>query len=203
MKRFIFGLIPGLIVGTGLTALAATFTLDPSTSLMAICQQLLAPTSVPTTPVPPPSTGNAVTLKAYITGYAAGDNSPAGDGTFLNGVEGHAGGTGTYSDPITVAVGYVGSKADYAYGTVFYVPNFQRYFKAQDTCADCHTVKDGQQVHLDLYAGNYSGSGVLSCEDSFTGDFTVLQNPPSNLKVSTGTLYSGSKCTAQFGNALQ
>jgi len=147
------------------------------------------------TPVPPPSTGNSITFTAYLTSYAAGDNSPAGTGTYIDGISGNAGGIGTYSSPITIAVGYVGQTADFAPGTMFYVPVLQKYFIAGDTCADCHSdVPKGTTVHLDMWAGNYSGKGVLSCEDAVTGNYTVIENPPSNEPVSIGGLYNGSAC---------
>lgn len=212
MKKVLLVLV-GLILGAGVSVAAASFTVNSNDSLLAICKQVLgvvtpSPTPPPApspTPSPAPSPSpapNELRFTAYITGYASGDNDPPGDGTYLNGTEGHAGGTGTYADPITLAVGYVGNKADYPLNTIFYVPNVQRYFKAQDTCADCHTVKNGAAVHLDLYAGTFSGSGVLNCEDTFTNNFTVIQNPASNYKVTAGSLYSGSTCTKQFGNTV-
>jgi hypothetical protein len=88
-----------------------------------------------------------------------------------------AGGTGTYSDPITLAVGHsiINGKdiGDYAYGTKFYVPNLRKYFTAADACGDgntpqagpCHTGFNGH-VWLDLYVGGSLANGVLSCEDS-------------------------------------
>jgi LysM repeat protein len=148
--------------------------------------------------VPPPE----VTLKAYLTGYSDIDNTPANSNvTWLNGVAGTTGGSGTYSDPTTVAVGFVGSAGDFPYGTVFYVPNLERYFVAQDTCADCHTVKDGQQVHLDLYiSGESQGAAAVdSCADSITGDFNVIENPSPDYKVDSGSVLDGS-CSAQYGN---
>lgn len=164
----------------------------------------------PTTPIPPPQTPPTVPpastgeirFDAYITGYASGDNDPAGStGTYIDGVEGNAGGTGTYSNPITMASGYVGDKADFPRGTMFYVPNLQRYFVAGDTCAECHKGNSGLKW-IDLYAGDYSGSNVLNCEDSFTGNFLVIEDPKSTYKVTNGSLYTGSVCTKQYGDGI-
>lgn len=167
-------------------------------------QPVSSPVTTPTPPTPPivPS-GNEITLNAYLTGYGIPDNDPAGsDTTYINGSEGHAGGTGTYADPITIAVGYVGEKPDFPQGTIFYVPNVERYFVAKDTCAECHQTPKGVQVWLDQFVGGTNTKGVLSCEDDITGDFTVIENPKSTYKVTAGSIYSGS-CTQQFGNTLQ
>lgn len=136
------------------------------------------------------------TLNAYVTGYGWPDNSPPGAQTYLNGVSGTAGGLGTYTSPITLAVGYVGSKGDFPYGTIFYIPSLQKYFVAQDTCAACHTQKNGQQVHLDLWVGGQGGNInlVYACEDAITGDMQVIENPANNLPVIQGSIFNGNSC---------
>lgn len=155
-------------------------------------------TPAPTTPV-----GSEISLNVYETSYQSGDNDPAGsDTTFINGADGHAGGTGTYTNPVTIAVGFVGSKADYPAGTMFYFPNIQRYGVVGDTCADCHSVKNGAQVHLDIYSGDYESSAGLACEDAITGNFTVIENPRTTYKVASGTIFNGASCQATFGNTL-
>lgn len=151
-----------------------------------------APSPVPT-PTPNPNS-NEIKFMAYITSYASGDNDPAGsDITYNSGIEGHAGGTGSYTDPITMASGYVGSKSDFPYGTVFYISGLKAYFKIQDTCASCHKGSGGK-VWLDVYAGDYSGNGVLNCEYALTGNYEVIQNPQANYSVTLGSLYNGSTC---------
>ncbi len=74
----------------------------------------------PTMTITPPSTPtpilslSEISLTAYLTSYASGDNDPAGStGTYINGVSGNAGGIGTYANPITLAVGYIGNVADF------------------------------------------------------------------------------------------
>lgn len=144
------------------------------------------PPSVPTSP--------ETTVNVYTTFYASGDNTPRGSTiTFLDGKEGNAGGTGTYTNPITLAVGHSISNgkdtADYAYGTLFYFPDLKKYFVAQDTCGDgtapqngaCHKDIDHPGiVQLDLYAGNGS---FENCEDNLTGIRSVVMNPANNLAV--------------------
>lgn len=144
------------------------------------------------TPLPTPqSIGNEKVFTAYITSYASGDNDPAGStGTYLNGVEGKAGGDGSYNNPVTIAVGYVGSVADYPLNTKFYIADLHKYFIAQDTCAACHKGNGGK-IWLDVYAGDFKGSGVTSYEESITGNYTVIQNPASDYPVILGSLYGG------------
>lgn len=157
----------------------------------------------PTTPPSSTPAAGEAYLTAYTTSYAAGDNDPAGStATYISGKEGNAGGTGTYANPITLAVGYVGEKPDIPAGTVFYIPNVRRYFIAADTCAECHKTPKGVQVWVDMYAGDYSDKGVLSCEDTITGNYTIIEDPSPTYAVVAGSLYNGTSCTAQYGNTV-
>jgi hypothetical protein len=103
----------------------------------------------PTDPVttPPVINGEIILSNVYTTGYANADNTPAGsDETDLGGIQGVTGGTGAYTDPMTVAVGHsiIGGVdiPDYAYGTMFYVPNTRKYYEAEDTCGDGNNVPE-------------------------------------------------------------
>jgi hypothetical protein len=154
------------------------------------------------TPVPPPAGGTVIT-NAFTTSYGWPDNSPAGNGT--SGPSGHAGGTGTYANPVTLAVGYVGSVPDYPYGTVFYIPNVRRYFVVGDTCQACHNLSAapaGTSVWVDMWAGGNGSdnAGVLACEDTLTGNYTIIKDPVATLPVVVGPLWTGTTCTAQYGN---
>jgi hypothetical protein len=119
-----------------------------------------------------------IAISSYFSHSLRIGNTPRGSTQIdLGGHSGNAGGTGTYSDPITLAVGHsiINGKdiGDYAYGTKFYVPNLRKYFTAADACGDgntpqagpCHTGFNGH-VWLDLYVGGSLANGVLSCEDS-------------------------------------
>lgn len=237
MKLALFTTLIALAaIGTIRFANAATtiFSVTPSTTIDAICRGLgyvlpittptppPSPTPPPTppptptpspSPTPPPITsGNELRYTAYTTGYAALDNTPPGSTQIdLGGHSGNAGGTGTYANPITLAVG--GSLAtgkevdDYPYGTKWYVPNLRKYFVAQDFCGDgptpqngpCHT---GFQGHpwIDLYVGASLANAVLTCEDSITDLHLVIQNPASNYAVVPGAVYdTGCK---QYGDAV-
>jgi hypothetical protein len=176
---------------------------------------VVIPTPLPTpTPTPPTTSGNEIRFTAYNTLYASGDNTPAGSTQIdLGGHSGNAGGTGTYNDPITLAVG--GSLAsgsevdDYPYGTKFYIPAFRKYFIAEDFCGDgsapqnepCHKSEMPGYSQLDLYAGDAGGSGVLDCEDSLTGTHLMIENPASNYAVVPGPIYNAS-CPSSYGDAI-
>lgn len=164
-----------------------------------------------TTP-PPPVVAGEIRFTAYTTGYAALDNTPRGSTQIdLGGHSGNAGGSGTYSDPITLAVGHsiINGKdiGDYAYGTKFYVPNLRKYFIAADSCGDgntpqsgpCHTGYQGH-VWIDLYVGASLQSAVLSCEDNITDLHLVIENPASNYSVVPGAVYD-TGCS-QYGDAV-
>lgn len=173
-------------------------------------------TPIPTPPsvTPPPVNGvNEIKLQAYTTGYGWPDNTPKGSADISNPIlHSKAGGTGTYSDPITLAVGHAinGGKdtLDYAAGTRFYVPNLRKYFIVEDTCGDgnspqngpCHTGYQGH-IWLDLWVGGNSSNqaATLACEDNITEIHTVIENPASNYATVSGDV--ASTCT-QFGEIL-
>lgn len=176
---------------------------------------IVSPVTPPTTPpivtVPLVVSVNEITLQAYTTGYGWPDNTPKGSATISNPVIHRvAGGSGTFTDPITLAVGHSisGSKdtLDYPAGTKFYIPNLKKYFIVEDTCGDgnspqngpCHTGYQGH-VWLDLWVGGNSSnqSQTLSCEDAITEVHTVIENPASTYPVVTGDVASGCQ---QFGS---
>jgi hypothetical protein len=129
-----------------------------------------------------------------------------------------AGGTGTYQDPITVAVGHsiVNGKdiLDWPQATRFYVPNLRRYFVVEDTCGDgpnpqnepCHdlsTADPGAQTWLDVWVdgGQMSSSAAASCENGITHNQLVIENPAPSYAVAPGAI-AGSGCTRQYGDAV-
>jgi chitinase len=155
---------------------------------------------------------------AFTTGYTWFDNTPRGSSTISAPVLHHqAGGTGTYADPITLAVGHslAGGKdtLDYPAGTRFYVPKVRRYFIVEDACGDgqspqngpCHnlsTAPRGATTWIDMYVGGGSGdseSAVQACTDKVTGLTTVVENPGPNLPVVEGPLFQNGKCTDLYG----
>lgn len=165
----------------------------------------------PPTPTPPtvPVPGEIV-FKAYTTGYSWYDNTPHGSADISNGViHSSASGSGTFSDPTTVAVGHsiTGGKdtLDYPSGTKFYVPNLRHYFIVEDTCGDggtpqngsCHTGYKGYPW-IDLWVGKGpSEQASNNCMDAITEVHTVIQNPGPNYPVVAGDI--AASCT-QFGD---
>jgi len=154
----------------------------------------------------PASTSNStgtVIANAFTTGYGWPDNSPPGNAISDPVIHGGAGGTGTYVNPITIAVGYVGSVHDYPAGTRFYIPNVRKYFIAEDTCAACHNKPSGVSTLVDMWVGGNgsNNAGVLACENTLTGNHTIIRNPDANRAVVSGSLFNGSTgtCASQFG----
>jgi hypothetical protein len=186
-------------------------------------------TTTASAPSKPVSHPGEVKLVAYTTAYTYFDNTPPGSSIIafpksdgfptLHEV---AGGTGTYSDPITVAVGHVMSGGvdtpDFAPGTRFYLPNLRRYFMVEDTCGDgdhpqdipCHKLNDeaastGATVWLDLWIGgdaNSSEAEAAACASEVTGGHLILLKPAAHYAVSAGPVLSGMVCGTQYGDTL-
>ncbi|MFJ3671209.1 cysteine/serine endopeptidase inhibitor [Streptomyces sp. NPDC090106] len=161
-------------------------------------------------------TGRTIS-NAFTTGYTWFDNTPRGSAQISHPVvHDSAGGTGTWEDPITLAVGHVieGGKdtLDYPAGTRFYFPKVRRYFIVEDACGDggspqngpCHSLSsapEGATTWLDMYVGGGSGdseSAADACLGKLTGLTTVIQDPAENLPVVKGPLFSGGSCTATY-----
>ncbi|GGT14990.1 MULTISPECIES: cysteine/serine endopeptidase inhibitor [Streptomyces] len=151
---------------------------------------------------------------AFTTGYTWFDNTPRGSAQISHPVvHDEAGGTGTWEDPITLAVGHVneGGKdtLDYPAGTRFYFPKVRRYFIVEDACGDggspqdgpCHNLDsapEGATTWLDMYVGGGSGdseSAADECLGKVTGLTTVIQDPADDLPVVEGPLFSNNRCT--------
>lgn len=127
-----------------------------------------------------------------------------------------AGGTGSYADPITVAVGHVisggRSTPDWPKGTRFYIPNLHRYFIVEDECGDgptpqngpCHTgYPANASTWLDVWVGGKGGTKGASdaCMNSITKVSTVIVDPGSGYPVTSGDIYQPSGCTRQYGDS--
>ena len=182
-----------------------------------------ASTTKPTpvvTPTPivtptPVSNSSETHITAYLTAYTYWDNTPPGSSQISNPIiHSLAGGTGTYSDPITVAVGHsiMGGQdtLDYPAGTKFYVPNLHKYFIVEDTCGDgstpqngpCHT---GYQGHpwLDLWIDGATGtrSTADTCANEVTDLHLIIEDPASNYAVTSGSVYNNG-CAQQYGDTV-
>jgi hypothetical protein len=185
-----------------------------------------------TTPI---ETSNETRLKAYTTGYSYWDNTPPGSSEIAFPKKGGyptfhdiADGTGTWDDPITVAVGWTllgaTSTPDYAPGTKFYIPSVRRYFVVEDLCGDvkadgtlpqnepCHKpVKEvldmGTEAQIDLWIDGKTGTAdsTLDCMSKITGDgpHLVILNPKANYVVVSGAIFTNGACTELFSDDLQ
>ncbi|WP_100499762.1 hypothetical protein [Geodermatophilus chilensis] len=107
---------------------------------------------------------------AFLTGYSLEDNSPPGTRSTSSGRS--AGGTGTYADPITLAVGYAGGD-EFPRGTVFYVPLVRAYFVVEDRCGACSDPTSAADYTVDLWVGSDPDD---SCMYAITGPHTVVRD---------------------------
>lgn len=142
------------------------------------------------------------TISVYLTGYSYWDNTPPGSAAIARPVvHGSAGGSGTYNDPITIAVGYSlasgQARLDFPAGTRFYFPSLKRYAIVEDVCGNgptpertgCHRGRGGLPW-LDIYVdGSRSGPGQANqCMNRITGQHKIIVNPKKGYPVIEGAL---------------
>lgn len=155
----------------------------------------------------------ASTALFYVTLYGFVDNSPPSAIISNPVIHSKAGGTGTFSDPVTFATDTREEKP----GTIVYYSYLKKYFIMEDTCTECSKdwtgnngdnptpVRDGHRWRIDLWAGGNSSDlknpgkqALLDCEDNLTQDNggQVTLNPASNLPVDTAPIFNTStnKC---------
>ncbi|HEY1974824.1 MAG TPA: hypothetical protein VGH89_43225 [Pseudonocardia sp.] len=139
--------------------------------------------------------GEQKQLTIWLTGYSWQDNTPPGSSIVGEPVlHKEAGGTGTFADPITVAV--PGHQGDMAWqpGTKFYLPSVQRYVMVEDSGAA--KPPSGDDTHLDMWIGGQDGTKKTTddCENQLTGNVPAQVNPPGNLPVMAGPIFASGKC---------
>jgi hypothetical protein len=130
----------------------------------------------------------AATKNFKVTLYGWPDNDPPGNAIAYPRKHSHAGGKGTYSDPVTFA-----TRNGLKPGTIIYIPYMKKYFIMEDLCAACNGS------WIDLWAGgsNATRNQVLACENSLTRNrAAVILNPAKNLAVNTTPIFNTStrKC---------
>ena len=138
----------------------------------------------------------------YLTGYSWFDNTPRGSAAIARPIiHRKAGGTGTFNDPITLAVGHVKGAfkhtMDYPAGTRFYFPKIRKYAIVEDLCGDgnkpqdgpCHSGMNGRPW-LDIYVdGQRAGERASdACMYRITGMQTAIMHPASGYPVALGSL---------------
>lgn len=141
-------------------------------------------------------------FKAYLTGYSYWDNTPPGSAAISKPVlRQRAGGTGTYRDPITIAVGHSinGGRQtlDYPAGTRFYIRGLRKYAIVEDVCGDgnrpqngpCHTGFRGLPW-LDIYVDGSDSprASAQSCANRLTRVHEFIEDPSPDYPVVAGNL---------------
>ena len=153
---------------------------------------------VPETATPraaPPSAGGQKRLTIWLTGYSWQDNTPPGSSVVGEPVlHKTAGGTGTFADPITVAVPGHQGDMDWQPGTKFYLPTVQRYVLVEDSGAA--KPPSGDDTHLDMWIGGQDGtkSTTDDCEGQLTGNVPAVVDPPDNERVMAGPIFANGQC---------
>ncbi|MFF2344590.1 hypothetical protein [Pseudarthrobacter sp. NPDC058119] len=179
--------------------------------------------AAPAAPAPGAQPGaERIVPTTYTTAYTWFDNTPAGSATISHPVlHQSAGGTGTFEDPITIAVGHSLASGhdvlDFPAGTRIYLPDVRRYFIVEDTCGDgnepqsgpCHQGANANgtnsTIWIDMWIGGQGASAGAAddCASRVTNVNTAVFNPASNYAVApgAGVIHDG-KCDAGYGNAL-
>jgi hypothetical protein len=130
-------------------------------------------------------------LDIYLTGYSFHDNTPPGSASICCPVlHDVADGTGTFQDPITVAVPGSGSGMEWPPGTKFYLPTLKRYLIVEDSGAGATPA--GVDTHLDVWVGGEGGSksAVDARMRQITGNVPAELNPPPGRPVTPGPIFS-------------
>lgn len=168
-----------------------------SSSLSPSSKSSSTPASNPSsTPASNSSSSQPSTTTINMTIYFGGwtDNSPPGASIAYPQIHKTAGGTGTYSDPITFAA----SRNALSPGTIIYVSFLKKYFIMEDDCSDCDSAwNNNHSYKITLWIGgdaNSSASAQQSCESSLTPNSpqAVEVRPSSNNAIDTTPLYTNS-----------
>ncbi len=158
--------------------------------LTGLCAAVLVPTvAAPEAAAHPGPEPHGWVETAWLTGYSLEDNSPAGTRTTSSGRR--AGGSGTYDDPITLAVGYAYGD-EFPVGTVFYVPLVRAYFVVEDRCGGCSDATDEGEYTVDLWVGSDPDA---SCMYAITGPHTVVRDAGPGWAVEYRPYELGSDCS--------
>lgn len=126
------------------------------------------------------------------TFYGFPDNDPPGPATAYDcGRNFTAGGTGTLSDPLTMA----SAEGQFEECEIVYVPYLQKYVRYEDFCQQCTDDWELGIHHIDLWTGSpdlSGGESQIECENSLTPDdsLSIIRNPATNLEVDATVLYN-------------
>jgi hypothetical protein len=158
------------------------------------------PTTTQATTTAAAAASTAVSREVKFTFYGAADNDPRGSRAVAHPeVQAEAGGTGTYDDPLTMAVKVTNTTFG-PFGGEFYVPGVKKYFVYADECGSPDNP-DECTTDVDLYIGNPSLTAATeACEYKLTpdGEQEIDVNPDPNLPVDDTPLWNDR--TRQCGN---
>lgn len=125
-----------------------------------------------------------VSTYSYYSNYPANSTAIAYEGVVPERTG--AGGTGTYQDPVTIAVGSTVPK-----GTRIYIPNLRRYFIAEDSS------DGGYSAWID---GRFDRTRTANCSNAINGDQLIIRNAAAHYAVTPGKIAPGN-CT-EYGNTI-
>lgn len=143
------------------------------------------------------ATGTQQGVNVELTGYSFQDNQGSNNATISQPViHQKAGGTGTFTDPVTAASPGSAGSTEIPKGTKFYSSKLGRYLIVEDSGATKEST-----THLDVWVGGQGGtkSGTDACESAFTGKSSVIKNPPPGLPVTPGPIYANGQCNLPNG----
>ena len=179
--------------------LISNFTSMPTVTPTITPTPTLAPTST-TTPTPSkrpePTTKEekAQYVEVYVTYYGWHDNDPPGNKIaypkkyYNEATHDTAGGTGTYTDPITFA----SDKDLFEVGSILYVPYIKKYIVMEDQCATCEENWDNVKKHIDIWMSSDDDNEdeLYDCQEYWTRSKTKVEiNPPKNRDVNLTPLF--------------
>lgn len=131
--------------------------------------------------------GGGSRSQIFTTGYTFWDNTPPGSAQIARPqIHDRAGGTGTWRDPITVAI----QSGRFAFGTRFYLPELKKYFIVEDLCGACYDGRNGGSYTLDLWVdgSHLTSGGAAGCASRITRVQPAIEGPRPDLPVDRGSV---------------
>ncbi|KAI0019109.1 hypothetical protein F4780DRAFT_793761 [Xylariomycetidae sp. FL0641] len=164
-----------------------------TSALLLASGALAAPRFSASSPLLAPRTCSIIS-GVKMTFYGSPDNDPAGSTAIAYdcGRGYNAGGTGTFSDPLTFAT----SSDEYGVCSIVYSPYLKKYLRMEDDCVQCDEDWESGIKHIDIWTGNAhsGGDAQIQCENSLTPDAgqDVVTSPDSGYAVDSAALWDGS-----------